>query len=307
MSFSEDLAAGQYGLVTKAAFEARVGTAGLRRAVRTGYLVPVARGVYRLVGSERSFRQQALAACLVCGPPVVVSHRWAAVLWGTEGLILPSDVEVAVPEHRSARRPGMVVHRVSLPPGDTAVHYGIPVTSPARTLLDLARVLPRGDLERALDDFLRLRACTVGAVAARVRQAAGPGHFGVGRLRALVERRATGGVPDSPGVARILRWIERAGLPAPQCDYIVRVAGRVRRIDMAYPAERVAIEYNGRAYHQMASRIDEDHARTTELELAGWLVIVVTAAHEEAETVDRIRRALELRGATSAARRPRAR
>jgi very-short-patch-repair endonuclease len=104
---------------------------------------------------------------------------------------------------------------------------------------------------------------------------------------------------DSAGVDRVFRWIRRAGLPSPVLGFRVMVAGRRRLVDLAYPAEKIAVEFNGWEFHRMRSRMDADQVRTTELELAGWLVIVVTAAHTEAATIDRIRRALALRSPAS--------
>jgi very-short-patch-repair endonuclease len=95
----------------------------------------------------------------------------------------------------------------------------------------------------------------------------------------------------------MLEWISRAGLPRPVCDHPVEAAGRRRFIDAAYPELQVAMEFNGWDFHKMRSRVDDDHARTNELELLGWVVLVVTAAHGEAETIDRIRRALALQSA----------
>ncbi len=187
------------------------------------------------------------------------------------------------------------VYRVDLPTDETVERYGIPVTTPGRTLLDLAGTLPPAVLERSLDDVLRARQASPEELISWFRRDRRRGRTAAGRLGALVEARLASGVSDSVGVDRVHRWIVRAGLPLPLLGLPLEVAGHRRILDLAYPAEQIAIEFNGWEYHQMRSRMDADHARTTELELAGWLVIVVTAAHLESETVDRIARALALR------------
>jgi hypothetical protein len=236
-----------------------------------------------------------MAACLAFGPPVAVSHRSAAALWGYELVVPRLEIEVSMPRSRSGRRAGIRVYRGALPPVDISRRYGIAVTSPGRTLLDLAGTLPGPVLERCVDDALRTRHATADELVSWLTGADRRGQVGAVRLRRLLELRSSSGVGDSAAVDRIHRWISRAGLPAPVLGLTVVVAGRPRVLDLGYPLEKIAVEFNGWEYHQMRSRMDADHARTTELELAGWIVIVVTAAHTEVATVDRVTRALALR------------
>ena len=293
----DELAQGQFGLVTRRQAVDRLGMSAFRRALAVGQLVRVDEAVFRCVGAKPTFRQRALAACLVYGPPVAVSHRSAASLWGYELVTSGPQIEVSMPHCRSGRRPGIRVHRVSIPDDDIVRRHGIAVTGPGRTLLDLTGVVAPAVLERCVDDALRSRQATADELLTWTAQQP-RGVRGRSRLLPILELRASAGVGDSAGVDRIHRWISRSGLAAPVLGLAVVVAGRQRFLDLAYPGERIAIEFNGWEYHQMRSRMDADHARTTELELAGWLVIVVTAAHGEAETVDRITRALARRGGT---------
>jgi hypothetical protein len=205
------------------------------------------------------------------------------------------EVEVSVPPGRSGRRPGFQVHRVPLAESDVVQRFGIAVTSPGRTLLDLATRVPARVLERCVDDALRGRHATADELISRLRQDDSRYGKGASTVIRLLEVRVSSGLADSAGVDMVHRWIIRAGLPLPVLGLAVVVAGRPRRLDLAYSVEKIAIEFNGWEYHQMRSRMDADHARTTELELAGWLVIVVTAAHGESDTVDRISRALASR------------
>ena len=96
-----------------------------------------------------------MAAVLTCGPGAVLSHQSAASLWG----IRPTAkirIDVTAPRDLRART-GLHPHTATLPGDEVTVHDGIPTTTPARTLLDLAGVVPRQTLERALDEAEVLR------------------------------------------------------------------------------------------------------------------------------------------------------
>jgi hypothetical protein len=268
----DDLAQAQHGLLSRGQAIEVLGTWGLRRAVAADRLVLVQPGVLRCAGARPTFRQRAMAACLAFGPPVAVSHRSAAALWGYETVSAGPDIEVSVPRGRSGRRSGVRAHRVVLADAD----------------------VPPAVVERCIDDAIRARQSSAGELRSWLEQSAPRGRRGIGLLFRLLDLRGPGS-GDSAAVDRLHRSISRSGLPAPVPGWAVVVAGRQRFVDLAYPAEKIAIEFNGWEYHQMRSRMDDDHARTTELELAGWLVIVVTAAHREADTIDRITRALALR------------
>jgi hypothetical protein len=296
VSLFDDVARRQFGVLSRAQAVELLGPDSFRRAVRTGRLVRCGPGAYRCAGSVPSLRQRALAACLAFDPPVALSHRSAAVLWGFEAVDAGPQMVVSMAHNRSGRRQGIETHRVQLEAVEVAERWGIPVTSAARTLLDLAAVMPDAVLERCVDDALRLRHVTVAGVTALLDRADRRSRPGALQLRELLSARRGTTAGDSVGVDRVIRWLAHAGLPAPTVGLTVLLTGQVRIIDLAYPVERIAIEYNGWEFHQMRSRMDADHIRTTELELAGWLVIVVTAAHDEQQTVDRIARALALRG-----------
>jgi hypothetical protein len=289
------LALTQFGLLSRSQATGLLGVSGLRRAVAQGQLVRIDRGVYRCVGVAPSFRQRALAACVACGPPIAVSHTSAAVLWTFDPVTSTSLIHVSVPPGRSARRTGVVAHRVRLPGEDVTPRFGVPVTSVCRTLLDLAGTMPESLVAHCIDDALRQGTASARQLLYQLDSPQRGPRRGQAELRRLLKARVGPGVPDSEGVAQLLRWVAAAGLPRPVCDHPLVVAGRRRCLDLAYPDYRIAIEFNGWEYHQMRSRMDDDHARTNELMLAGWIVLVVTAAHGEAETVDRIRRALGMR------------
>jgi very-short-patch-repair endonuclease len=120
------------------------------RWVRAGRLFPLHRGVYAVGHPAVTWHGRALAAVLAGGPGAVLSHRSAAALWGIrrhDGL-----PELTVPRRKARRRPGLHVHMSgTLDAGVVTVRDGIPVTTPERTLVDLADVLTRSALARAVD------------------------------------------------------------------------------------------------------------------------------------------------------------
>ena len=133
---------------------------GVDYRVSTGQLPVVHRGVYVVGRAPLSRSGRWLAAVLACGPRAALSHRDAGVLWAMRRRG-SAFVEVTVPTRagRSAR-PGIRIHRSALDPLDVVQELGIPVTTPARTLLDLAEVLPARAVERAIDEAERLRLLT---------------------------------------------------------------------------------------------------------------------------------------------------
>jgi very-short-patch-repair endonuclease len=131
------LAARQYSLAQRQqALDLGMTPRQLHDRLESGWLVPVHRAVYRLAGSAPSQEQAYLAACLAAGPGAVASHRSAAALWGLRG-IEDAPAEITVPGDRHCRLTDVVVHRTDrLDENDVSRRRRIPVTTPARTLLD---------------------------------------------------------------------------------------------------------------------------------------------------------------------------
>ncbi|MGH9266444.1 MAG: type IV toxin-antitoxin system AbiEi family antitoxin domain-containing protein, partial [Acidimicrobiales bacterium] len=145
------LAARQHGCFSRGqALAAEMTDSVIRRRIGSGRWVAVAVGVYRLAGMPVTWRQRALAACLVAGPGAVVSHRSAAVLWGISGF-RPGRLEITVPRGRSNRNALARVHRSNV---KGVRRDGVPVTRVARTVHDLAGVVGGAVLEEAVDDVL---------------------------------------------------------------------------------------------------------------------------------------------------------
>ncbi|MEX2554823.1 MAG: type IV toxin-antitoxin system AbiEi family antitoxin domain-containing protein [Actinomycetota bacterium] len=246
------------------------------RRVKRGRWEHVGPSVYRIAGGVASWRQSLLVACLSWGEGAVVSHRGGAPLWKLAGFA-PGPVELTVPRSRHRAAPG-IVHRGWLPAVDVTVVDAIPATTPARTLIDLASVVPLEAVEEALDDALRRGIVSIPRLHWRLRELRRRGRPGITVMRRLLEERdRSAPVPDSVFERRLLRTLRRGGLPEPVLQYEVRIGARlVAAIDFAYPSVRLAIEADGYRWHSGRGRWDRDRARGNQLTLLGWRVIHVT-------------------------------
>ena len=150
------LAMKQHGVVSREqALACGVASTTITRGLNAGAFERLYPGVYRLGGAPTTWRQSLLAACLAMGDGAVVSHGPAAGLFSLSGFP-QRGVEVSVPRDRRRAR-GITCHRpMTLAKVDVTVVAAIPVTTPERTLIDLASMLPPEQLEGTLDEFLRL-------------------------------------------------------------------------------------------------------------------------------------------------------
>jgi hypothetical protein len=209
-----------------------------------------------------------------------------------------SRIDITVPRNRHSSSSRILIHRLQdrIPDEDITTIDGIPVTKPARTLLDLATVVEEDVVERCLDDALGRRLVSLPFLERWLADPRRKRHRGAKVLRRLIAARATIGVTESPLETQVLRLLQNAGLPIPMLQYIVRDRDRfIARLDFAYPAERVAIEADGYRYHDQRRSFDEERARGNELEALGWRVLRITAKHVEQSpegVADWIRRAL---------------
>ncbi len=183
------IAAKQYGVISRAqVLRAGVPEKALKRRVAAGGLRGCHRGVYVVTGTPRTFRGELLAACLAAGDHAVASHRAAGALWGLQGVGERLELSVLCPG--DPRVKGARIHRVShLERVDLTCRDAIPVTRPARTLVDLAEVVSPDALELAVDDALRRGLVSCPLVQARLRALGGRGRKGTAALRAVLDAR----------------------------------------------------------------------------------------------------------------------
>lgn len=241
----------------------------------TGRWVQVARGLYRVNGSPVSWHQRALGACLLAGEGAVASHRSAAVIWGLSGF-RQGPLEITVPLGRSARNALAVVHRsIDLPRADRTMHDRIPVTRPARTVLDLAGRVSPALLEEGVDDVLCRRLVTLDDLRRRLDQS-GKRH-GLTSLHTILEAWRTDGMPANVAEMRIARLLLDAGYTGfvPQYE-IVHEGEFVARVDLGDPSPRVAVELDSFRWHAGRGPFRSDRVRGNRIAAAGWTVLRAT-------------------------------
>lgn len=296
------IAVSQHGLVTRPqALAAGAGPSTLDRWIRAGGLRVVHPGVYRLACVPDSLEARLLASCLAAGDDAVVSHRAAAGLWGIE---LEERLEVSVVRSQAAPR-GTLVHRVrQLGTVDVTERLGLPVTRPARTIIDLAGVLTRSALEGTLDDFLSRRLLSCQYLNRRLDDLGRRGRKGAGVLADLLAARPDGRFrAQTKFERRVLALLAGAGIDGAVPQYEVRLpSGRKIFFDVALPDDLLALEAESYRFHSSRTAWSKDHVRNREAVAAGWRILPVTwfdldeAPEEVIATIKRARRAFKVCG-----------
>lgn len=238
-------------------------------------------GVYVAASVQVTLVVRALAALMVAPSGSVVSHHSAARLWGGTP---PDSGEVHVTVAGGVRQKtrGIRPHRVTvIPPAVT--RHGLRTTSPERTWLDMAGCCDLVQLVTLGDSLVRAGATTPDRLVATVP--AGDGK----RLR--LARRAAGLVRekvDSPMESRLRLLFVLAGLPEPVVNFdVVDVDGRVRyRLDLSFPDQRLAFEFEGRHHVDVVDQWEKDIVRREDLEAEGWRFVLVTSSKLYAAPAD---------------------
>jgi hypothetical protein len=285
----------QHGVVSLLQLPALgLGARAVRDRVAAGRLHRVHRGVYAVGHPRLTISGRWMAAVLACGPGAVLSHRDAAALWDIRKSGRAA-IDVTTPRRGGRSLSGIDVHRTRrLLPQDATNVDGIPCTTVARTLLDLAEVVNRRQVERACDqaDLERLLDATaLDAVLSRAQ-----GRRGSPVLRAILDGHAIGQtVTRSEMEERFLAVCDRAGLPRPEVNvWIALPHGGHAQADILWREHRLIVETDGRAAHGTRRAFEHDRRRDQRLMLAGWRVIRVTWRQltQESEELARILQAL---------------
>ncbi len=237
---------------------------------RKGLLHRVHQGVY-LVG-PRVWQPGAreFAAVLATGGVGLVSHRSAAALWGLASG--PADVvEVTLVAKRRHNRPGIRVHRVSgLPRDERRQTNGIPVTSPARTLLDFASQARDDELERAMAEAYALKLTTERELMRVLHRH--PRRPGAAALGAELARERGPALTRSQAERLMSQLLREGGLPPPLANQ--RVAGYTA--DFFWPQQGLIVEVDGYQFHSHRAAFERDRKRDAAHTLAGYRVIRIT-------------------------------
>jgi hypothetical protein len=266
------LAGRQHGVVATRQLSALgLARGGVAARARAGRLHRVHRGVYAVGHTVLTVNGRRMAAVLAAGPGAVLSHASAAALWDIRPTSATRiDISVRSAGGR-AKRPGLRIHRTpTLQTDEITAHQGIRVTSPARTLLDLASSLPRRALERALDEA-EIREL----YDRRALEAVALAHAGERGARALAEALAQDGDPvltDSELEEIMLGLCDEQQLerPTPRAW----VAGL--RVDFLFAASRLVVETDGYRYHRTRRAFERDRERDAILARAGYRTLRFT-------------------------------
>jgi hypothetical protein len=270
-------AARQHGVISRSQLlAAGVGDDAIWRRVSSGLWTQLFPGVYAVPGAPASWKQDLMAACLWAGDGAAASHRAAAALLGLEGF---PEGPLEISGCRKTRRPRrkLLLHYVDLPSGHRTRKFGIPITTPARTLVDLAAVAANR-VERALDDALRKGLTSLPQLHRTFLLMEGRGRKGVGVVRTLLAQRNPGTLPSASDFqARVRKLFAAAGLPPMVEEHEVWDGARfIARVDFAYPELLLAIEADGYASHSGRLDWQHDRARRNALTSRGWRVLHVT-------------------------------
>jgi very-short-patch-repair endonuclease len=249
------LASRSHGLITRSQLQsAGLTEAEIRQRLQTGALLREYRGVYRVGHRAPSLEARYLAAVYACGDGALLSGRAAAHLLG----ILPGPPlrpEVSAPTER--RIPGITTRRIrSMHPIDAQFWRGVPVTSPARTIVDLAGTLAAHELARVAHEAAIRHNTAPREIEAVLER---PTRWrGAKKLRAVI----TGDEPVTLSALerRFLTLLRDAGLPLPITN---RPAG-TRRIDCRWPHHKLTVELDGYRYHSSRHAWEQDRRRERE-------------------------------------------
>ncbi len=247
---------------------------GILRRLKAGTLFRVYRGVYAVAGTKDTFEFRVMAAVLATGDGAVAHGRCAAALYGLRR-IRCDVVEVAVSGRPTPRLPGLVSHRRDfLTDADRSKIGVVPLTSPAWTLLELARAMDRSRLGGALDDALVRHLASLAAIERLLERVAEQHLPGSALLAALVEERRQGKRPSETGLEDELLEVFRAyGLPEPVRQFVLPLpGGGSARFDAAYPDLKLGFEADGDAFHKGLLDRMRDEARDEKCGLVGWTV-----------------------------------
>jgi very-short-patch-repair endonuclease len=233
-----------------------------------------------------------MGAVLACGEGAVVSHLSAAHLWGL--LPYPAQqrpIHVTVGTRHSRVRPGIRLHRaVRLDRDDIRTFQRIPVTTPARTILDLAGTERHRVFEQALAEAQARRLVTGRHLEAVLERSSR--RPGAGVLRAALASEATPAWTRSQAEERFLALVRSAGLPEPE----VNVRLGPYEVDFLWRAVGLVVEIDGYAYHASRAAFERDRLRDADLQADGLKVMRVTwrqIVHAADEVLGRVLRALE--------------
>jgi Transcriptional regulator, AbiEi antitoxin len=248
----------------------------ISRRVESGILVRIGRGLLALPGPNSDGDLDLEAACRRLN--AVVSHESAGEMHQFDGLGWAPPT-VTVPHRLTHEFPGVRVHQsTDLSDDDVMRVQGLPVTTPERTIIDLAAVMGDARLDFVLDRALSsgtIDLARLGEVFAGLGRRGKPG---TARIRRMLEKRDASYVPpDTVLEQRLMDLIVEFGLPRPIPQFRPAwLAPTNGRVDLAYPDHKVIIEGDSRKWHLLMKSFEIDRGRDNQAQLAGWRIFRFT-------------------------------
>lgn len=264
-----------------------IGRGGIAHRVALGRLHPCHRGVYAVGHIPSTPLARAAAALLACGEGAALLHMAEAALLG---LVPTWPATLDVGGTRSGGHRGVRTHRVRLRPEDLTIREGLRVTTPARTLVDLAAVVPARKLTRIVNDARRAGSVTLHELRRQVDATRGRP---TSALKPLLDS------PTAPTRSTLeddfLAFVRRHRLPMPEVN--PEVEGH--EVDALWREENLIVELDTRDYHEDPAAFERDRKRDAELTAAGFRVVRITGrrlGEEPGTEARRLRRLLERDG-----------
>jgi predicted transcriptional regulator of viral defense system len=258
------LASAQHGVVASRQLLAiGLSAQSVKRRVRGGRLHPIHRGVYAVGHTVLTVEGRWMAATLATGG--VLSHATAASAWELR-LSASGLIHVTVGTAGRVRRKDIRLHRSNtLRSHDITTHRAIPITTPLRTIVDLAKTLNGRPLEHVLDRADHLRLIDFGELARRPIPPS---------LRAVLSLYTASTPTRSELEERFLQLCDDHGIPRPETNSIIEG----HEVDFVWRTQRLIVEVDGYAYHRSPSAFEQDRERDVTLAVAGWRVLRFTWA-----------------------------
>jgi very-short-patch-repair endonuclease len=273
------LAKQQHGVFT-CAQSSSLGMSAKTRRVRLahGTYEHVHRHVLRVAGAPETWRQRVMTAVLAAGPGSAASHTSAGVLRRVDGCE-PGEPQITTPTRRHLAHDDVQVFRKhDLAPIDVSIVDGIPTTTVARTLIDLAAVFDFYRLQEAVDGAIRDGLVSKSRLWWRWGELRRRGRNGIALMGKVLELIDGEPVPRSVLERRFMRAIEHLHLPRVRRQHVVKHPGgrHVATLDFAIPELKIAFEVSGHGTHATRGQRRADMIRRNELEAMGWTVYEFT-------------------------------
>ena len=270
------------------------------RRIHTGAWERVHPGVYVVGGGQPTRDRELWAAVLAAGRGAVVTHESAALLHGAERLPL-RPITLTNPHGSHHRLSSVVVHQIDdLIDAHRTTRLRLPVSTPARSVVELGATQSVEVVGRVADDLVRLKKTTyigIGGVLAAVTR---PGKPGIQVVAAILDERGDGFVPPASELERAMfAAIEAGGLPSPECQIPLPGRGPIAGIaDAGYRRAQVILEADGRRWHDRVEAARRDRERDAQVVRAGWVPLRFLYEHivgDPAGMCDVVRETLDTR------------